>query len=206
MSTQKSQSGASQTRNTPSLFWEAILNRIGPALRFLIGQSVRGPHDTEEVLAEVYLGVAKTVHAGRQIESPDHARNLLFLMARQRLANHFRRRGRAPAVELGDGAAEVIDVSTVEENDRWQQYNGEDVQKALTQLPPEQREVLLLKYYQGMTGPQIADVYQVSVNKAFAALYRAQAALKKLLEGRHGSRSGEARGPQPRRVRASEGS
>ena len=52
------------------------------------------------------------------------------------------------------------------------------LEKAMAQLPPEQREVLVLKIWGGLTFPQIGAITEVSANTAASRYRYALAALR----------------------------
>jgi RNA polymerase sigma-70 factor, ECF subfamily len=56
------------------------------------------------------------------------------------------------------------------------------VARAMDSLPPEQREVVILKEYQGLTFPEIADVLDVPVSTVKTRLYRGLDLLRHRLE------------------------
>lgn len=56
------------------------------------------------------------------------------------------------------------------------------VARAMESLPPEQREVVILKEYQGLTFPEIADVLDVPVSTVKTRLYRGLDLLRHRLE------------------------
>lgn len=55
------------------------------------------------------------------------------------------------------------------------------IQKMLNKLPVNQREVILLHYYEGLTYAEIADVMNIKVRSARALSYRALDSLQKAL-------------------------
>ncbi|MBI3495099.1 RNA polymerase sigma factor [Candidatus Berkelbacteria bacterium] len=58
-----------------------------------------------------------------------------------------------------------------------------DIQKALTQLPPPYRNILLLYYYRGFRYAEIAEILQMPLNTVKTDLRRAKLALQQLLNG-----------------------
>jgi RNA polymerase sigma-70 factor, ECF subfamily len=60
---------------------------------------------------------------------------------------------------------------------------GRDIERGLTLLPPEQREVLLLVTLEGMSYREAADVQGVPIGTIMSRLSRARAALRVHVEG-----------------------
>ncbi|MCU0436549.1 MAG: RNA polymerase sigma factor [Raineya sp.] len=64
----------------------------------------------------------------------------------------------------------------------YMQENAEMVQKALSQINPDQKVVVIMKEFEGMKFTEIAETLQISENTAKARLYYGLQALKKILE------------------------
>jgi RNA polymerase sigma-70 factor (ECF subfamily) len=60
---------------------------------------------------------------------------------------------------------------------------GDAVQQALNRLPPDYREVIILKHIEGLDFQEIADALGVSVNALKVRAHRGREMLRKLLEG-----------------------
>ncbi len=86
------------------------------------------------------------------------------------------RRGyRNPAQEKTEAILEPVDAAITQQDERHA------IEAALRTLPPEQREVVHLKVYEGMTFQQIADLSGVSLNTAASRWRYAMDALRGLL-------------------------
>ncbi len=75
----------------------------------------------------------------------------------------------APEIAVNDGAAQSMDVR--------------DLTKALTQLPAEFREVLLLVSVEQMSYEEVAEVLNVPLGTVMSRLSRGRARLRALLSG-----------------------
>ena len=58
----------------------------------------------------------------------------------------------------------------------------QQVRAALEQLEPQQREIVLLREYQGLSYQEIAEVLKVPIGTVRSRLFRAKMALRDLLE------------------------
>lgn len=56
------------------------------------------------------------------------------------------------------------------------------VQRALTQIPAEQREVVILKQFQGLKFSEIAEILDLPVNTVKSRMYYGLSAIRKILE------------------------
>lgn len=114
-------------------------------------------------------------------------RNYLFGAVRHRALRQFRRAGRECEIEEADGAngsngtwprapdsAEPLGLLLEAEL-------SETVRRAVEQLPPLQREALVLFEYEELSLAEIAEVVGADVNAIKARLFRARAGLRKSL-------------------------
>jgi RNA polymerase sigma-70 factor (ECF subfamily) len=60
---------------------------------------------------------------------------------------------------------------------------GEIVRKAIEELPPEFREVVILREMEGMSYKEIADIASIPVGTVMSRLARARSRLQELLSG-----------------------
>lgn len=98
-----------------------------------------------------------------------------------------RRKGRTfISLDERDEAGEPLAVSraasaleTIEAQDL-----ARTVERAMAELPPEQREVIVLKEYEGLTFVEIAEVLSVPVSTVKTRLYRGLVQLRERLERR----------------------
>ena len=110
----------------------------------------------EDVVQDAFLGVWR--NAGRYAQDKGSVRGWLLAIVRHRAIDAMRRR--RAGVALGDEADEVL-PSALTLPDIWPEVAGrldaQQVHQALTVLPPAQREVIELAYFDGLTQREIAD-------------------------------------------------
>jgi RNA polymerase sigma-70 factor (ECF subfamily) len=75
------------------------------------------------------------------------------------------------------------DVADVVTNDDWIATRRDDVLRALRKLPPEQREVLELAYFSGMTQARIAELSGLPLGTVKTRTLAAMRKLRAMLEG-----------------------
>jgi RNA polymerase sigma-70 factor (ECF subfamily) len=78
-------------------------------------------------------------------------------------------------------------MDTPDDADVWREVSerltGQDVQRALQQLPEEQRETIQLAYFKGYTQSQIAELMEVPLGTVKGRMRIGLHKLKSLLEG-----------------------
>ncbi|MFO0842838.1 MAG: sigma-70 family RNA polymerase sigma factor [Gemmataceae bacterium] len=148
-----------------------LVERWTPRLRYYLQRMLDGP-DADDALQDVWLDVHRGL--GRLAEVAAFPA-WLFRLARDRVYRQLRRRRRTePLRDLDPPAAGDGPDFTAEDAAR--------LHVALAGLPPEQREVVVLRYVQGMTYDDIAAVVGVPVGTVRSRLHYAKRALRLVLE------------------------
>ncbi len=94
------------------------------------------------------------------------------------------RRGHHPTRSIDeDGAAELVDPAPQPDARAHAREIGEALSRAIAALPPEQREVLILRDVEGLSAEQAADVVGIEVGALKSRLHRARMALRTELAG-----------------------
>lgn len=127
---------------------------------------ISDPVRSEDLAQETFLALLK---AARRYEQRALFRTYLYAIAMNLLSAERRRAFK----ERGTESAEPS-VESEPENAIW-------VRRAVGQLDPEQREVLMLREYEQLTYEEIAGLLGVPVNTVRSRLFRARMALKELL-------------------------
>jgi RNA polymerase sigma-70 factor (ECF subfamily) len=153
-----------------------------PLHRFIQGL-VRDPHTADDVFQDVWFRAVRGLH---RYES-DRLLSWLFRIARNRVIDLSRKK--KPDVSLqqpmGSGEQAVALESFVAETRPGPDRNSSNrelaqrIQAAVDTLPPEQREVYLMRSEADIPFKQIAEHQGVSINTALA---RMQYALRRLRE------------------------
>jgi len=184
----------------------------------LVRQTLGGRREAFDVLVARYHDVVRAVawaHMGSHAEAEDAAQEA-FVQAFQSL--HTLRRGDRLAPWLATIArrtcyglvrsaqrrsraeAGAVQPDTAPPADFERQETAEVVRQQLDTLPPEQREILLLRYYAGKRVREVAGILAISPDAAAKRLQRAREALgARLLEALEQSQERE-RGRATERV------
>lgn len=131
--------------------------------RFLLGRT-RDHHDAEDLAQQTFADAAAKLSRS---DPPRSMRSWLFAVAERRAVDEHRRRKRAArALEL------LVDLPDTGAND-----TDPAVEAALRQLPPTQRQIVVLRIVEGQTYAQIART--LGCNEA-ACKMRLSRALRRL--------------------------
>ncbi|SRR5258708_4559353 len=106
-------------------------------------------------------------------------RTYLYAAARNKIFSQFRHRDES----LTDNFDEALNVSDGNEPLKLalQQELSEKVRHAISELPPLQREVVILFEYEEFTLPQIAEIVGADVGAVKSRLFRARGRLRRSL-------------------------
>jgi RNA polymerase sigma-70 factor (sigma-E family) len=140
----------------------------------LLGERQAAEDVVQEAFAGLYRRWEKLTDPGRALP---YVRSSVLNGCRSQLRRH----GRAPAglaAGLGDAALPVVSA----ESAVLSAEQRRSVLHALQQLPPRQREVLVLLFYLDLSEPEIAAAMGIGPSTVRSTAHRALGALGRLLE------------------------
>ena len=147
-----------------------VVKREQSRLRSFIRRRVPDPRDVEDILQDVFY---ELVEANRLLMPIDHVTGWLFRVARNRITDLFRRR--RPEVfsdkAFADGEDELVQLDNLLPSPEAgpealyvRSVLLEELERAIGELPEEQREVFVAHEFEGRSFKQIAAQTGVSVN------------------------------------------
>jgi RNA polymerase sigma factor (sigma-70 family) len=168
-----------------------VVTREQARLRNFIRRRVPDPRDAEEILQEVFY---ELVEANRLLMPIEHVTGWLFRVARNRITDLFRKKKpesfSGMAVEDEDGdllRLEDILPSPDDGPDGLYLRNLllDELELAINELPPEQREVFVAHEIEGISFKQMAAETGVNVNTLLARKRYAVRRLRERLQSIH---------------------
>lgn len=155
---------------------DELYARYGSALLGFLVSRLSNRQLAEEVLQDVMLAAWKNAGSFR---GDSKVKTWLFVIARNRAINTHRKRS-PELVQLNESFGyQSEDTGPMER--MIKQANREVVRSAIEQLPEGQREVLILVFYNQLSGPETASVLGISEGTVKSRLHRAKNQLKQLL-------------------------
>jgi RNA polymerase sigma-70 factor (ECF subfamily) len=141
------------------------------------------PEDAFDMCQEAFLSGYR--HLG-QLKDPHKFPQWLFRIARNTALSHARQE-REEETSLKDlDLAEDSSRVRVGEVGQWERGELKIlVEKALAELPLEQREVIVLKFYQGFKLAEIAEIQECPLSTSKTRMYSGFEQLRKFIEGKH---------------------
>jgi RNA polymerase sigma factor (sigma-70 family) len=159
-----------------------VVRREQSRLRNFIRRRVPDPRDAEDILQDVFY---KLVEANRLLMPIDHITGWLFRVARNRITDLFRKRrsesfSDVAVAEEGDELQRLEDLLPSPDAGPEAQYARnvllDELESAIEELPPEQREVFVAHELEGRSFKEMAAESGLSVNtllsrKRYAVLH-----------------------------------
>ena len=138
--------------------------------------------DAFDMCQEVFLSAYRHLE---QLKEPDKFPQWLFRIARNTAHSHARRDHGGEEASLTDlEGAENSPKVRVGEAGQWERGDLKIlVERALAGLPLEQREAIVLKFYQGFKLAEIAEIQGCPVSTAKTRVYSGFEQLRKFIEG-----------------------
>jgi RNA polymerase sigma-70 factor (ECF subfamily) len=173
---------AVRTRNDRAAL-EALLERHAPAIWRFGMKMCRDLEDAKEVLQETMLAAARTA---RDFRGGSKVDTWLFAIARSFCIKKRRRSKFAPddPVSLEEHAEQGADLAATAPAPDEVVSSRElavALDRALDELEPSRREVLILRDVEGLSAAEVAEVLGLSVDAVKSRLHRARAALRERL-------------------------
>ncbi len=130
----------------------------------------------EEVLQDTMLAAWRNA---AQFRGESSVKTWLLVIARNRAINTQRRY--QPQLVDVDAAYDLASSDTGPQELVEREFDKARVRAALEHLSPDQREVLVLFFFQQLTGPEIAEVLNISIGTVKSRLHRAKEALRRMI-------------------------
>ena len=138
----------------------------------------------DDIFQDTFVKVIKTLKRGVYNEE---GKFLPWMMriAHNLVIDHFRKKNRIPLFENSDNFdifQLISDGSLNAENAIIDEQIVTDLQKIIVELPEDQKEVLMMRFYRDMSFKEIANITGVSINTALGRMRYALINLRKLID------------------------
>ena len=163
---------------------DGLLRQHAPQILRFGMKMCRNPEDARDVVQDTMLAVARSV---RQFRGQSSLATWLFQIARSFCIKKRRRSKFAPAVEqslesqdsqvhsqIPDPARSPEDAVVAKEIERA-------FARAIADLDPKYREVLILRDVEGLTAPEVAEILSIPVDTVKTRLHRARQAVRAVM-------------------------
>jgi RNA polymerase sigma factor (sigma-70 family) len=159
---------------------ETLARRYCPTLMRYLVRVAGNNHVAEELYQQTWLSVLEHIDKFDASSSSGGFKAWLFRIATNKANDTWRSRGREKVAKAGlklVTEAEAPDASIRLEGSEQE----EKLRRAIGQLPENQRQVLLLRYYSEMKFVEIAQMLGCPLNTALGRMHKAMLKLKELM-------------------------
>jgi len=177
-------------REAMGVLYERFRERVfNVALRIVADRN-----DASDILQDVFILLFRKIHRFR---ARARFASWVYRIAVNVSLDHLRRRRRNPTPASGsvllDGPVDVPEMTAPERSLALRDLSGH-VQAALVALSPRLRVVIILRYLEGLSYADIAEILDCSLGTVKSRLNRAHTAMRRSLSERYGPDSaGEKR-------------
>ncbi len=164
--------------------FEVLLKRHKERIYTQIVLMVRDNEVADDIFQETFVKVIRTLKQGKYNEEGKFLPWVLRI-AHNLTIDHFRRNKKMPMVRSDDdydvfGTIAQEDLNVEE---KWiEQIIHHDIRKLIDELPQEQREVVLMRHYLGLSFKEISDQCNVSINTSLGRMRYALINMRKMVE------------------------
>ncbi|MBD0849734.1 RNA polymerase sigma factor [Maribacter arenosus] len=161
-----------------------LINRHNQRLSSFIYSKVNDREITEDIFQDTFIKVIRTLKKGRYNEE---GKFLPWVMriAHNLIIDHFRKNRRMPFFE----SSSAFDIFSVIQDEKLniekqliKNQIDEDLLLLIEKLPPDQRDVLVMRMFKDMSFKEISENTGVSINTALGRMRYALINLRKIIE------------------------
>lgn len=162
-----------------------LLDRHRKRIFDYIYMMVKGQDIADDIFQETLIKVVRFVREGRYTENGKFL-SWVLRIAHNQVIDYFRQKKQRNNISEGDAGYDLLNHPkfsdrTVEDRLITDQIEA-DVRKLIDFLPSEQKEVVLMRYYMGLSFKEIAEQTNVSINTALGRMRYALINLRKLID------------------------
>lgn len=166
---------------------EVLINRHRTKVYTYILLTIKNQSLAEDLFQETFI---KVIQSLRKDKYRDNGRFLSWVIriAHNLIIDHFRKEKQLNAVSNDDTDLDLFNSQRFAEDNIEQLMVNEqirrDLRKIISELPDDQREVVLLRHFGKLSFKEIADHTNVSINTALGRMRYALINLRKMIDER----------------------
>ena len=167
---------------------QILINRHRKKVFTYIMLVVKNEHLAEDIFQETFIKVIKSLLSGKYIDNGKFI-SWVIRISHNLIIDHFRKEKQLKMLSNDDYEADIFNSKrfadkNIEDKLVFDQITN-DVRSLIDELPNDQKEVIILRHYCGLSFKEIADQTNVSINTALGRMRYALINLRKLIAERN---------------------
>jgi RNA polymerase sigma-70 factor, ECF subfamily len=164
----------------PSAGEELAKRYYRPLMQYL-QRLMRDDHLAEELHQQTWMSVLENLDKFDPASNPGGFKAWLFRIATNKANDHWRARTRDKAAHAGLRLVVEQDLPSAEHRLEGTEQH-EKLRRAIEQLPDNQKQVVMLRYYSNLKFVEIAQLLGCPLNTALGRMHKAIIKLKQLMD------------------------
>ncbi len=165
--------------------FEELIHRHKNKVFAYISLYIRDQALAEDIFQDTFLKVIQSVKAGKYSDNGKFV-SWVMRIAHNLIIDHFRRIKQMNVISNDNYESDLFNSKRfAEENiedEMIKRQIQKDIRKMISSLPDDQREVVILRHYAGLSFKEIADITDVSINTALGRMRYALINMRKTME------------------------
>lgn len=162
-----------------------LIERHSRRVKEYIRMMVKDNDVADDIFQETFIKAVRVIDEGRYTDNGKFL-SWILRIAHNQVIDYFRSRKQQKLVNEADAGYNVLGTlrfaeQTVEDEMVAAQISN-DVRHLVEMLPDEQREVVMLRYFSGLSFKEIAEQTDVSINTALGRMRYALINLRKMIK------------------------
>ncbi|MBD5068417.1 MAG: sigma-70 family RNA polymerase sigma factor [Alistipes sp.] len=162
-----------------------LIERHSRRVRDYIRMLVKDRDAAEDIFQETFIKAVRVIDEGRYTHNGKFL-SWILRIAHNQVIDYFRARRQNKALTEAEAGYDVLgslrlSEQTVEDRIVARQIES-DIRSLIEALPPEQREVVFMRYFTGLSFKEIAEQTGVSINTALGRMRYALINLRRMIK------------------------
>ena len=150
-----------------------------------IKMMVKDNDAAKDIMQETFIKAVRVIDSGRYTDNGKFL-SWILRIAHNQVIDRFRAQKQNRTVNEAEAGYDVLGTVRLSDNsiedDMISAQIGSDVRRLVDQLPEEQRQVVLMRYYSGLSFKEIAEQTDVSINTALGRMRYALINLRRMIK------------------------
>ena len=150
-----------------------------------IKMMVKDSDVAKDIMQETFIKAVRVIDSGRYTDNGKFL-SWILRIAHNQVIDRFRAQKQNRTLNESEAGYDVLGTIRIAENsiedDMISAQIDSDVRRLVDQLPEEQREVVMMRYYSGLSFKEIAEQTDVSINTALGRMRYALINLRRMIK------------------------